>query len=115
VLNINRSSMAAVGFSPATRVFEAAAAGACLISDAWEGLDSFFEVGTEVLTVQNARELAELVDSLDAGDARAIGRRARERLLADHTYDQRARELERLLLDPAASPRSVVGHERITA
>jgi len=115
VLNISRSSMAEVGFSPATRVFEAAAAGACLISDDWPGLDAFFEIGTEILTVQNASELAQLVDSLVASEAQRIGRRARERLLSDHTYEQRARELELLLLEPAASPRTVLGGERITA
>ncbi|MBV9612615.1 MAG: glycosyltransferase, partial [Acidobacteriaceae bacterium] len=49
VLNISRESMARYGFSPATRVFEAAGAGACLITDAWEGIDAFLEPGREVL------------------------------------------------------------------
>jgi spore maturation protein CgeB len=99
VLNISRSSMASIGFSPATRVFEAAAAGACLITDAWPGLESFFEVGREVLVVHSAAELTELVSSLDGERARQMGKRARERVLAEHSYEQRAVELERLLLD----------------
>lgn len=102
VLNINRSSMASVGFSPATRVFEAAAAGACLISDRWPGIETFFEVGSEILLVDDAEELSALVDSLGDAEARRIGARARSRLLEEHTYERRALELERLLLESHA-------------
>jgi spore maturation protein CgeB len=58
VLNIARDSMAANGFSPATRVFEAAGAGACLITDAWEGIDHFLEPGREVLVARDGAEVA---------------------------------------------------------
>ncbi len=47
VLNVARDSMAATGFSPATRVFEAAGAGACLITDAWAGIELFLEPGAK--------------------------------------------------------------------
>jgi spore maturation protein CgeB len=97
VLNVSRESMAANGFSPATRVFEAAGAGACLISDAWVGIELFLEPGEEVLVARDGAEVAELVGSLELDRARAIGEAARQRVLAEHTYAQRAVEVERLL------------------
>ena len=66
VLNIARDSMAATGFSPATRVFEAAGAGACLLTDAWVGLELFLAEGTEVLVARDGRDVADLVESADA-------------------------------------------------
>ena len=97
VLNISRESMARYGFSPATRVFEAAGAAACLITDAWEGLEQFFEPGTEMLVARNADEVAAHVRSLDAAKARAIGQAAWRRVLAEHTYDHRAAQLDAIL------------------
>jgi spore maturation protein CgeB len=97
VLNISRESMARYGFSPATRVFEAAGAGACLITDSWEGIDCFLEPGREVLVASNGLEVAEHVKALTPQRARAIGRAARERVLAEHTYDHRAEEVNRVL------------------
>jgi spore maturation protein CgeB len=66
VLNISRESMARYGFSPATRVFEAAGAGACLITDAWEGLEEFLEPGVETLSARNGEEVAEILRGLTA-------------------------------------------------
>lgn len=94
VLNIARDAMAENGFSPATRVFEAAGAGACLITDAWAGLDQFLEPGTEVLTAHDGWEVVEILSSLNRERARTIGEAARRRVLADHTYESRARELD---------------------
>ncbi len=90
VLNISRDSMARFGFSPATRVFEAAGAGACLITDHWEGLETFFVPGEEVLTARTGDDVAELVRSLTPARARQIGQAALRRALSDHTYTQRA-------------------------
>jgi spore maturation protein CgeB len=90
ILNINRESMARYGFSPPTRVFEAAGAAACLITDRWEGLEMFFEPGREVLVASDGAEVAEHVAALDARRARAAGEAARRRTLAEHTYDRRA-------------------------
>ncbi|MEZ4617609.1 MAG: glycosyltransferase [Caldilineaceae bacterium] len=70
VLNINRSSMAHTGFSPPTRVFEAAGAGACLITDAWEGIAHFLEPGQEVLVAENGDAVVEHLSSLDQQQAR---------------------------------------------
>jgi spore maturation protein CgeB len=97
VLNISRESMASNGWSPATRVFEAAGAAACLITDAWEGIDYFLEPGKEVLVAHDGAEVADLVRSLDAQRARAIGEAALQRVLAEHTYAHRAAQVARQL------------------
>jgi spore maturation protein CgeB len=97
VLNISRESMARYGFSPATRVFEAAGAGACLISDAWEGLDQFLQPGREVLVAADGDQVAAHLRRLDAARARALGDAARRRVLAEHTYAHRAAQVATLL------------------
>jgi spore maturation protein CgeB len=97
VLNVTRSDMAANGWSPPTRVFEAAGAGACLLTDAWEGVELFLEPGDEVLVAHDGAEVAELLGGLDRAEARAIGEAARARVLRDHTYARRAAQLEEIL------------------
>jgi spore maturation protein CgeB len=97
VLNINRESMARYGFSPPTRVFEAAGAGACLITDAWEGIEQFLEPGTEILVARDGREVAAHLDALSPERAAAIGRAGRKRILREHTYAHRVAQLETLL------------------
>jgi spore maturation protein CgeB len=97
VLNINRESMARYGFSPATRVFEAVGAGACLITDAFEGLEHFLAPGQEILVASSGDEVVELLASLDAAEAQRIGEAARRRALAEHTYEQRVTRLLPLL------------------
>lgn len=98
VININRDSMARFGFSPPTRVFEAAGAGACLITDEWPGIGSFLEPGREVLVAREGAEVAAIVGGLTAARAARLGRAALQRVLAEHTYAHRALEIERLLL-----------------
>ncbi len=97
VLNVARDSMATVGFSPATRVFEAAGAGACLITDAWEGVEMFLAPGEEVLVARDGQEVADHLAALTPERATAIGAAARLRVLAEHTYDRRAAEADGLL------------------
>jgi spore maturation protein CgeB len=99
VLNVARDSMAEMGFCPATRVFEAAGAGACLITDAWEGIEQFLSPGTEILVARDGRDVADHVAALSAEAARAIGEAARVRVLTDHTYEQRAQLADRLFRD----------------
>jgi spore maturation protein CgeB len=99
VLNISRESMASNGFSPATRVFEAAGAGACLITDAWEGIDLFLKEGEEVLVARDGQEVAEIMRSLTPDEAAAIGRNARVRVLRQHTYARRADQVDRIIED----------------
>jgi spore maturation protein CgeB len=97
ILNINRSSMARYGFSPPTRIFEAAGAGACLITDAWEGIEGFLEPEREVIVVHDGDELVQRLRTLTPTRARSIGAAARSRLLAEHTYQHRAEQLAALL------------------
>lgn len=97
VLNISRDSMAKYGFSPATRVFEAAGAAACIITDYWEGIDSFFEPGEEILVAKSGKEVEEILGSLSAERARAIGEAAYKKVLAKHTYEHRAQLLESVI------------------
>lgn len=105
VLNVARDSMADVGFSPATRVFEAAGAGACLITDAWEGIELFLAPGEEVLVARDGQDVAEHLTTLDPARSRAIGEAARLRILAEHTYDRRAVEVDALLRRELAAKR----------
>ena len=97
VLNINRDSMARTGFSPPTRVFEAAGAGACLIMDRWEGAEQFLEPGKEVLLATNGDEVITHLKNLTREKAQQIGAAARRRILAEHTYQHRAVEFEALM------------------
>ena len=106
VLNISRDSMAATGFSPATRVFEVAGAGACLMTDAWAGLELFLTPGREVVAVRDAADVVEAVRSLGAEDTARIGQAGRQRVLAEHTYDRRAVELDRVLTAALAARRA---------
>jgi spore maturation protein CgeB len=97
VLNVSRASMADNGWSPATRVFEAAGAAACLITDAWEGLELFFAPGTEMLVAKDGDEVAQHVRELTPERARAVGQAAYRRVLAQHTYAHRAAQLDAVL------------------
>jgi spore maturation protein CgeB len=103
VLNIARDSMADVGFSPATRVFEAAGAAACLITDAWEGIELFLKPDVEVLIARDGRDVADHVRNLAPDRARAIGRAALQRELREHTYAQRGAEVDAILRQEMAS------------
>ena len=103
MLNINRESMARYGFSPPTRVFEAAGAGACLITDAWEGIEQFLEPNEEVLVARDGRDVAQLVGELTPERARAIGKAALKRVLAEHTYAHRGAEVDALFREEMAT------------
>jgi spore maturation protein CgeB len=78
-------------------VFEAAGAGACLVTDAWEGIELFLDPGREVLVAHDGAEVAEHVNGLDAAAARRMGAAARQRTLASHTYAHRAEQVAALL------------------
>jgi spore maturation protein CgeB len=108
VLNIARDSMASTGFSPATRVFEACGAGACLITDAWVGLELFLKEGEEVLVARDGQDVAEQLAALTPMRARAIGEAGRQRILAGHTYSIRGAEVDRLLRQQKAALRDGV-------
>jgi spore maturation protein CgeB len=102
VLNINRDSMAGIGFSPPTRVFEAAGAGACVITDRWDGVETFFEPGREIMIAGNAEDIVSCLRSLSAAETREIGAHMRQRALRDHTYRLRAQQFDFTVADTRA-------------
>jgi spore maturation protein CgeB len=94
VLNVARDSMAHIGFSPATRVFEAAGAAACLITDAWEGIEQFLIPDEEVLVARDGQDVADHLATLTPERARTIGQAALRRVLAEHTYALRGTQVD---------------------
>ena len=100
-LNITRAAMARMGYCPSGRLFEAAACGTPILSDAWDGLDAFFRPSSEILVATDTEEAIAALQLSDAELAR-IAARARERTLEEHTADRRAAELERAI-EAAAS------------
>ena len=109
VLNINRDSMAEVGFSPPTRIFEAAGAGACVISDRWKGIEDFFAPRREILVAGRAEDVVGHLRDCGSIQASAIGSRMRQRALRDHTYALRAR-----LFDSIVAQANTTGAPRTT-
>jgi spore maturation protein CgeB len=104
VLNINRASMAAFGYSPPTRIFEVAGSGSCLLCDDWPGMSEFFEPGREVLIVRSAEEIVSALRCYNDADAERCGRALRERAMRDHTYEMRGKQVESGLLQLLAMP-----------
>ena len=98
VLNINRASMATYGYSPPTRVFEVAGAGAALLCDAWPGVETFFAPdGEELEVVRSAEDVVAALRHHNAASARAMGERFLARALRDHTYAERAERIDRAM------------------
>jgi spore maturation protein CgeB len=97
VINISRESMARYGYSPATRVFEAAAAASCVITDKWDGIGLFFEPDREILVAASGNEVVGILKDLSVARARDIGRAARRKALAEHTYARRAALVARII------------------
>ena len=104
-LNLTRADMRALGFSPSVRLFEAAACGTPVISDRWPGIETIFEPGSEILLVSDAREVSQILRDIPEERRLAIADKARRRILADHTPDHRARQLEAYYLEAAGRRR----------
>lgn len=92
-LNVTRDDMIRAGYSPSVRLFEAAACGTPIVSDWWEGLDTVFEIGREILVARSTDEALRVLDETSEEERRQIGARARARVLAEHTAAHRAEEL----------------------
>jgi spore maturation protein CgeB len=103
-LNVTRADMIAAGWSPSVRLFEAAACGTPIISDWWEGLDSLFDPGTEIVIAPDTATVLETLRTMPDRDRQAMAKRARDRILSSHTAAHRAMELE----DYLAEAREVV-------
>src|SRR5215203_2385251 len=100
-LNVTRGAMATMGYCPSGRLFEAAACGTAVLSDAWEGLDGFFEPGREIFTAATGEEAIEIL-SLPRQEIARVARAARERTLAEHTAERRAAEMVEMMAGAAA-------------
>ncbi|HEX8157529.1 MAG TPA: glycosyltransferase, partial [Solirubrobacteraceae bacterium] len=101
-LNITRADMLDAGWSPSVRLFEAAACAVPVISDAWEGLETFFAPGAEIRVAGDGDDVRRVLAGTGESLRRAIGRRARRRVLAEHTALHRAIELENHVLEAIA-------------
>jgi len=115
VMNINRMSMADFGFSPPTRVFEVAGAGACMLCDYWPGIADCFEPGAEILVVRSAEDVAEALHTHDAAARRKVGDAFHARALRDHTYAQRAVQADFAFRECLARRRGELGPQENSA
>lgn len=102
-LNITRADMIALGYSPSVRLFEAAACGVPIISDFWEGLDTFFAFESEILIARSGNDTLRSLRELPEAERLEIGARAKARVLAAHTAAHRAQELEHYVQEAGAS------------
>jgi spore maturation protein CgeB len=115
VMNINRASMADFGYSPPTRVFEVAGAGACLLCDDWPGISDCFEPVSEIIVVRTAEDVAAALHQHDAQSRRAIGERFRLRGLRDHSYAFRAAQADFAFRECLARRRGEIGPQTYSA
>jgi spore maturation protein CgeB len=93
-LNVTRADMVRAGYSPSVRLFEAGACGTPIISDAWDGLDEVFSIGSEILVARTTQESLEYLREISDRERVAVGQRARARVLREHTAERRAEQLE---------------------
>lgn len=93
-LNLTRKHMTAVGYSPSVRLFEAAGCGAAIISDCWAGIETFFTPEQEILLARSRDDVIAYLANIGEMEARAIGQRAQERVLAEHSAERRAIQFE---------------------
>ena len=96
-LNVTRAEMIRAGWSPSVRLFEAAACGVPIISDVWEGLETFFAPGEEILLARDSETVRQILHEMPEAERRDIGERARQRVVGAHTAAHRAAELETLI------------------
>ena len=92
-MNITRADMIQAGYSPSVRLFEAAACGTPIISDYWEGIETIFEPGVEILLSASAKDTVKYLTGISESDRKMIAANARQKVLSHHTAAHRAREL----------------------
>lgn len=95
-LNLTRDEMVKAGYSPSVRIFEAAGCGTAIISDVWPGIETFFKPDDEILLANSSSDVVSFL-RMDQDEAMKIGRRAQERVLAEHTAARRAIEFEQIV------------------
>ncbi len=106
-LNVTRENMIKAGFSPSVRLFEAAACATPVISDYWSGLESFFEIGTEILIAENSADVLTHWKNISEKQSMEIGQKAREKILKKHTSSVRAKELEEYINTVFSTPQKI--------
>ena len=106
-LNVTRREMVAAGYSPSVRLFEAAACGATIVSDRWEGLDTFFVPGQEILLPESSSDVVRYLDEMDEAEMERIGDNAQARVLAEHTAQQRALQFEDYVSSIGVGPKTL--------
>ena len=98
-LNVTREDMIKAGYSPSVRLFEAAACGVPIISDYWDGIESIFEPGSEILIAKTSSQVLEFFMDFNEEESKQIGEKARQQVLKNHTAKARAKELENYVLE----------------
>jgi spore maturation protein CgeB len=93
-LNLTRKDMIDAGYSPSVRLFEAAGCGAAIISDEWQGIETFFTPGEEILLAGSSSSVTRYLTQLSGHEAEMIGLRAQERVIAEHSAEKRALQFE---------------------
>jgi spore maturation protein CgeB len=106
-LNVTRSDMKSLGFSPSVRLFEAAACGTPLISDAWPGIETIFAPGSEILVASDPRDVIQILNEIPDERRLTIASNARARVLREHTPAHRARQLENYYQEALANRQSL--------
>ncbi len=114
-LNVTRADMIKAGFSPSVRLFEAAAVGCPIISDAWPGLETILVPGREIVLAQTADAVLDVIDGWPEGRRQALLAAARQRVLGAHTAAHRAQELEEHLLRARRNRRDARQNRRVVA
>jgi spore maturation protein CgeB len=114
-LNVTRSAMIRAGYSPSVRLFEAAACGTPIISDAWPGLETFFEPSLEILIATSSEDVLRFLTDIPERQRMEIGARARQRVLKEHTAGHRARQLVELTSQGHAPARPDFAREEVAA
>jgi spore maturation protein CgeB len=114
-LNLTRADMIRAGYSPSVRLFEAAACGVPIVSDYWEGLDALFVPGKEILIGASAADTLRFMTEIPDRERAAIGRRARRRVLAEHTSEHRAAQLEGYLDEARGNGRRAAASEKCSS
>jgi spore maturation protein CgeB len=102
-MNITRADMIAAGYSPSVRLFEAAACGTPIISDYWQGIETIFEPGTEIIISHSAEDTIRYLTTISDEEREAIGKKAQQKVLNYHTAAHRAEELEKYYKEAVAS------------
>lgn len=113
-LNLTRADMVAAGHSPSVRLFEAAACGTPIISDYWEGLESFFALGSELLVAHSTEDVLVYLHEVDEEERRAIGQRGYDAVMCKHTADHRALELESYVRALTGQRNAAIGSQTVS-